>query len=217
VLAHARRVLEDVAHLHRLVEDARGEVRIGFAWAALGRHTRELQRRWARVRPGLPLVFVQADSPTAGLAEGLADVAVIRRPIDDARFATAVIGEEARFAAVAGDNPLARKRSVRLADVARYTVAMDSRTGTTTTDLWPEPPAAIRATHGLDEWLTLIAAGQAVGITPEATAHQNPRPGVAYRVVRDAERVQVRLAWWRDDEPAYLPELLRLGRERYAS
>jgi hypothetical protein len=167
------------------------------------------------VRPGVPLVFVQTDSPTAGLGEGVADVAVLRRPLADARFATAVLGDEARYAAVASDNPLARKRSVRLAEVARYTVAIDGLTGTTTTDLWPEPPTSVRATHGVDEWLTLIAAGQAVGITPEATAHQNPRPGVAYRAVRDAARVPVLLAWWRDDEPPYLAELLPLIREMY--
>jgi hypothetical protein len=124
---------------------------------------------------------------------------------------------EVRYAAVATDNPLARRRSVRLADLARYTIAIDSRTGTTTPDLWPPnaPPASIRSTHGVDEWLTLIAAGQAVGITSEATAYQNPRPGVAYRAVRDAPPIPVRLAWWRDAPPGHQHELLALTRETY--
>ena len=42
---------------------------------------------------------------TAGLSEGAADVAVIRRPLADPRFDTALVGVEARFAAVASDNP----------------------------------------------------------------------------------------------------------------
>jgi DNA-binding transcriptional LysR family regulator len=217
VLAGARRVLDELAHLQRLVDESRTELRVGYAWAALGKHTRRLQKTWAATHPRVPLVFVQSNTVTAGLSEGTADVAVIRRPLADARFDTALVGVEARVAALATDNPLARRRSVRMADLARYTVAIDSRTGTTTPTLWQSgtAPAAIRTTHGVDEWLTLIAAGQAVGVTSEATANQNPRPGVAYRSVRDAEPIPVWLAWWKDDPPAYLTELLNLTCETY--
>ncbi|WP_246278697.1 LysR substrate-binding domain-containing protein [Phytohabitans rumicis] len=136
--------------------------------------------------------------------------------MDDARFATALLGQERRFAAVATDNTLARRRSVRLRDLARYTVAIDARTGTTTLDLWPpDATPAVRHTHGVDEWLTLIAAGQAVGVTSEATANQNPRPGVAYRVLRDAPPIPVWLAWWTDDPPAHLDDLVALSRDAY--
>src|SRR5690242_7229547 len=149
VLAHARRVLDELAVLYQVVEDSRTELRVGYAWAALGKHTRRLQKRWAAAHPRVPLVFVQANSITAGLSEGIADVAVIRRPFADARFGSTLIGVESRYAAIATDNPLARKRSLRLADLARYTVAIDSLTGTTRPDLWPTPPT-IRATHGVD-------------------------------------------------------------------
>jgi DNA-binding transcriptional LysR family regulator len=217
ILPAARRVLEEVTHLERAVARTGSELRVGYAWAALGRHTRRLQRAWAAAHPGVPLVFVQSGTETSGLAEGAVDVAVLRRPLLDARFATAPIGAESRFAAVATDNPLARRRSVRLADLSRYTVALDHRTGTTTTDLWaPGTAPATRASHGVDEWLTLIAAGQAIGVTSEATASQNPRPGVAYRPVRDGPAITVSLAWWRDDPPAQLSELLALTRQAYA-
>jgi DNA-binding transcriptional LysR family regulator len=216
-VAGARRVLDEVVRLHQVVAQSHTELRVGYAWAALGRHTRRVQKAWAAAHPGAPLVFVQANSLSAGLSEGTADIAVIRRPLDDPRFATAQVGAEARYAAVATDNPLARRRSVRLAELTRYVLAIDSRTGTTTPELWRagERPTAIRRTHGVDEWLTLIAAGQAVGITSQATANQNPRPGVAYRAVRDAEPIPVWLAWWRDDPPAHLDELLDLVTEAY--
>ncbi len=221
VLTHARRILDEVAVLRQVAQESRTELRVGYAWAALGKHTRRLQKHWAAAHPRVPLVFVQANSPTAGLSEGIADVAVIRRPFDDSpfddrRFASTLVGVEARYAAVATDNALARRRTLRLADLARYTVAIDTLTGTTTTDLWPTAPT-IRATHGLDEWLTLIAAGQAVGLTSEATANQNPRPGIAFRTVRDAPPIPVRLAWWKDDPPAYLSELVRMAAEAYRS
>ncbi|MEJ3745992.1 LysR family transcriptional regulator [Actinomycetes bacterium KLBMP 9797] len=216
VLAHARSVLDEVANLHRVVEQARTELRVGYAWAALGKHTRRVQKAWAAAHPGLPLLFVHVNTPTAGLSDGVADVAVIRRPLRDARFATAPVGQERRYAAVATDNALARRRSVRLGDLARYPVAIDDRTGTTTPELWRDGgPKAVRTTHGVDEWLTLIAAGQAVGLTSEATANQNPRPGVAYRSVRDAEPIPVWLAWWTDDPPTHLADLLTLVRAAY--
>jgi DNA-binding transcriptional LysR family regulator len=232
ILAGARRILAETAHLHRIAEQSRTELRIGYAWAALGKHTRRLQRAWATGQPGTPLVFVQSNTVTAGLSDGAADVAVVRRglpgdtgrpaPVDptltDPRFDTALVGLENRYAVIATDNPLARRRTLRVEDLTRYTVAIDSRTGTTTPDLWPDGrgPAATRSTHGVDEWLTLIAAGQAVGITSEATANQNPRPGVAYRMLRAVPRIEVWFAWWRDDPPAQLADLIRLSREAYA-
>jgi DNA-binding transcriptional LysR family regulator len=217
IVAQARRILDEIAHLQRIVTDARTEVRVGYAWAALGRHTRRLQKAWAAAHPRVPLVFVQVNDPTAGLSDGTADLAVIRRPLDDPRFATAEIGRESRYAAVATDSSLARRRSLRIEDLSRSTVAMDTRTGTTTLDLWPADsrPSSVRETPAVDEWLTLIAAGQAVGVTAEATAHQYPRPGVAYRVLRHAPRISVRLAWWRDDPPAQLGEVLALARTAY--
>ncbi|MEU7477042.1 LysR family transcriptional regulator [Lentzea sp. NPDC042327] len=217
VLAGARRVLDEVAHLHLVVEQSRTELRVGYAWAALGRHTRRVQKAWAAAHPGLPLVFVHSNSASAGLAEGAAEVAVVRRALDDPRFETALLGTERRYGVVATDNPLARKRSLKLADLAKYAMAIDDRTGTTTLDLWQPggAPAVVRTTSSVDEWLTLIAAGQAVGMTSEATANLNPRPGVAYRVVRDAPPIAVWLAWWKDQPPRHLTDLVALACEAY--
>jgi hypothetical protein len=163
-------------------------------------------------------VFVQSNTPTAGLVESLADVAVLRRPVADGRLRSAVVGVEGRRAAVAADDPLARRRSVGLDDFAGRVVAQDALTGTTTEDLWAPAaaPGAVRTVHGVDEWLTVVAAGQAVGLTAEATATQHPRPGVVYRPVRDAPPVEVSLVWWGDSPPPRLAELVELVREQYA-
>jgi DNA-binding transcriptional LysR family regulator len=217
VLEGARRVLDEVAHLHRIASQSLTELRIGYAWAALGKHTRRVQKVWAAQHPGLPLVFVQSNSLTSGLAEGTADFAVVRRALDDSRFETALLGTERRYGVVATDNPLARKRSLKLADLARYSLAVDDRTGTTTLDLWQpgKAPAVVRNTSSVDEWLTLIAAGQAVGMTSEATASLNPRPGVAYRAVVDAPPIAVWLAWWKDQPPQHLTDLITLACDAY--
>lgn len=212
VIARARRILSEVAELERVVGDGQGELRLGYAWAAFGRHTTTLQRAWAAEHPQAPLVLVQANTLTAGLVEGTAEISVVRRQLDD-RFETVLIATESAYAAVAADDPWARRRVLRMADFAGRTIGISTGTGTTTLDLW-EPgtgPVAVRETGSVDEWLTLIAAGQAVGLTPEATVAQYPRPGVVYRPVRDAKPLPVWLAWWRDDPPALHQELVRLS------
>ena len=219
VLVHARRVVEEVAALVRAAGDLGGQLSVGYAWSALGRHTTAVQAAWARDHQGAELVFLQSNTPTAGLREGLVDVAVLRRPVDDPRFATALVGVEQRFAAVASRHALARRRNVALRDFAGRTVAVDGQTGTTSQELWrPDAqPAGTRSVDGVDEWLTVIAADRAVGMTSEATARQHPRPGVVYRPVRDAPPVAVWLAWWRDSPPPALADLVERVCRAYGS
>lgn len=218
VLRHARQVLDELAALRRAAESARGDLRVGYAWAALGRHTREVQRRWSQDHPGSALRLVQRATPTAGLLEGAVDVAVLRQAPSDDRLASALLGQERRYAAVSADDPLARLRVLSLQDLADRTVAVDGQTGTTSARLWPPgaAPAAHREVAGIEEWLTVIAAGEAVGLTAEATTAQHPRVGVAYRRVRDAPPVDVHLAWRSDSPPAHLADLVALASEAYA-
>ncbi|MCX5329820.1 MULTISPECIES: LysR family transcriptional regulator [unclassified Streptomyces] len=200
VLAHARRVLAEVDDLVRDATSGHAHLRMGYAWSALGRHTLAFQRRWSRERPETDLHLVRVNSATAGLAEGACDLAVVRRPVDERRFESVIVGLERRLCAMAADDPLARRRSVRLADLAGRVLLVDRRTGTATPDLWPpEVRPATEETHDVDDWLNIIATGRCVGMTPESTANQYPRPGVVYRPVRDGEPIAVRLAWWRDD------------------
>lgn len=214
VLERARRVLAEVGDLERFAAEGERELRIGYAWSALGSSTATVQRRWAELRPGLPLVFVNENTRTAGLAEGSADIAVVRIEVDDARFDSALVGVERRWAALPSADPLARRRSLSLADLAGRTVGVDTRTSTTTAELWRGGEApAFRSIRSVDDWLINIAAGQLVGVSAESTVHLYRRPGVVYRLLRDAPPVPVRLLWWRDAPPAPLPELLRLVTE----
>jgi DNA-binding transcriptional LysR family regulator len=217
VVTHARGVLAEVAAIERAADIVASEIRVGYAWSALGRHTTSVQRRWTVDHPGSALVFVQSHTTLAGLGDGTADVAVLRRPVDDRRISVLAVGTERRYAAVASDDSLARRRSVLLADFDGRTIAIDEVTGTTTSDLWHagSGPSRTRSIHGVDEWLTLIAAGQAVGMTSEATTRQHPRPGVAYRPVRDAAPITVLVAWRTDDPPPLLSAFTGLVRDAY--
>ena len=80
---------------------------------------------------------------------------------------------------MAADDAWAARRSLRLAEISERTLVIDRRTGTTTLDLWPSGARpAIEYTGDIDDWLTAIATGRYVGIAPESTVAQYPRPGV---------------------------------------
>ncbi|MGO1974619.1 MAG: LysR family transcriptional regulator [Propionibacteriaceae bacterium] len=218
VLVQSRRILALVDDLADIVAgQAAVELRFGYAWAALGEHTLRVQRAWSARGQG-DVVFVQTNTVSAGLLEGRCEVAVVRRPVRDRRLASAAIGTERRHAVVATDHPLAARSRLTLADLAGQTVAVDTDTGTTSDDLWSPAarPSGYRMTHGVDEWLVLIASGRAIGVSSEATATQNPHPGVTYVIIDDAPPIDVWLAWWADDPPIGIDTLTALVREAYA-
>ncbi|HEV2637565.1 MAG TPA: LysR family transcriptional regulator [Actinocrinis sp.] len=211
VLGHARRVLAEADELVREATTGHSLLRLGYAWSAMGRHTLAFQRRWPALRPDTELQLVRTNSATGGLAEGACDLAVVRTAPDERRFESVVVGLEPRFCAMAADDPWARRRSLRLAEIGGRTLVIDRRTGTTSTDLWPAPEQlAVEYTQDVDDWLAVIATGRCVGITAESTVTQYPRPGIVFRPVRDAAPIPVRLIWWRDDPHPATPAAVEL-------
>ncbi|MCI2423758.1 LysR family transcriptional regulator, partial [Saccharopolyspora sp. K220] len=218
VLARARRLLVEADDLAREATSGHTRLRIGYAWSAMGRHTVEFQRRWPALRPEVDLHLVRTNSATGGLAEGACDIAVVRTQPDQRRFDGVIVGLERRFCAMAADDPWARRRFIRLAEISERNLIIDRRTGSTTTDLWPpESQPAIEYTQDVDDWLTVIATGRCVGVTPESTVAQYPRPGVVFRPLRDAAPIAVRLIWWRDDPHPAAPTAVTLLTDLYRS
>jgi DNA-binding transcriptional LysR family regulator len=218
VLPQARRVLAEADRFTEFLRSRNGLLRLGYAWAALGRHTAQLQRSWPRDCPTIELQLIRHNSPTAGLSEGVCDVAIVRRSVDDRRLASLVVGLERRLVAFASDDAAwARRRRLSMAEIAERTVVIDSRTGATSSDLWPgENPPRFTESFDVDDWLDTIAAGNGVGTTAEATAYHHPRPGITYRLVKDGPRIPVRLAWWQDEPPRGLSQLVDAVTQLYA-
>ena len=177
VVGHARRVLKEVAASGGWPSRRPPELRVGFAWAALGRYTRGAAALGGGAPIGAGVRPVQRPDRRAqrGYRGRGGHPPAGRRSAVDHRAGR----DRARFAALATDNPLARKRSVRLGDLAGRTVAVDERTGTTSGTVGPGPHRRPRTTHGVEDWLTVIAAGQAVGVTSEAT---RPEPAARGRL-----------------------------------
>jgi len=220
VLARARRLLAEVDDLVTEARSGQTSLRFGYAWGAVGARTVTFQRRWAALHADVALHLVRTNSPTGGLAEGACDLAIVRTPREriDSRFDGAVVGLESRYAALAADDPLARRRQLRLGDLVDRVVAVDRRTGTTTPDLWPPGSGiAVEEMHDVDDWLDTIAGGGRVGVTTESTVTQYRRAGVVYRRLRDAPPVPVRLLWWRADPHPATHAVVGLLGELYRS
>jgi DNA-binding transcriptional LysR family regulator len=200
VLAQARQVLAAADNLVAQATTGHTTLRVGHAWSAMGRHTREFQRRWRAGHPDIDLELIRTNSPTAGLAEGVCDIAVLRTAVDSRSYASAIVGFERRFCALSSDDPWASRRSIRMSEIPQRTLLIDRRTGTTTPDLWPagaRPP--VRDPPDNDDWLAIVAAGGGVGITPEGTTAQYRRDGVVFRPLRDAPPIAVQMIWPRRD------------------
>ena len=193
-------------------------MRVGYAWAALGSHTTPLLRDWNRRNAGMPLRLVRVNRRDAGLVDGLVDLAVVRHPLDRADLESELVGVEPRVVALPVDHPLAERDTVGLADLVPHVVGVDRRAGTTTAELWtsaglPAPP--MTETGDVEEWLDLIAAGDAIGVTALATAHHYPRPGVVFVEIRDAPPIEVHLAWHRQHRHPAAGRIARAIRAAY--
>lgn len=194
-------------------------LRLGHPWAALGDHTIPLLRRWDETRPDVPLELLRVDDPTGGLAQGKVDAALLRGAVPPAGLRTELLLSEERLVVMAADSPLAALPRIALADVAAHPIALNTVSGTTTMDLWPPgsgPAATIEVTN-TDEWLIVIAAGRAVGITTTATPSNHTHPSLAFRPLTDAPTVPVFLAWREGPGHPALPDLVALAHEVVAA
>lgn len=171
-------------------------LRLGYAWSALGRHTSPVLQRWRTEYPQTPLEVHRVDERTAGLSTGRADVAVIRGRFEDPALIVRWIADEPRYAAFGRAHRLAGREIVAMAELVADTV-LSTPYGTTTPELWPagSRPTSTLYVDNVDEWLTEIAGGMAIGLTPESTLTQHAHPGVTFVPIADVKPVAMHLAW----------------------
>lgn len=197
----------------------RWPLRLGHAWSALGPYTTPLLRHWRERQPRTPLELLRIDDRSAGLLSGKVDIALVRGGIPrgaEGAVHSRWLADEPRVAAVPTDSELAtRPAPLTLADLRGHPIALNTVSGLTTLDLWPEEirpdPASTVRVANTDDWLGVIAAGGAVGASTVATAEIHQHPGVVYRPLAGTAPVPVLLIW--RDGPGHpaIPELVRLA------
>ncbi len=180
-------------------------LRIGFMSSAANEATQQIIAAFTRRRPGWRVDMRQAawSDATAGLATGDVDAALLRLPFpgqDNVRIE--VLLTEPRWAALPAAHPLAACDQIPFADLwdepfvaapagtgwwRDYWLATDERQG--------HPVRIGAVTDQPDAFLTAIANGDGIALTPESAARYYTRPGIAYRPVTGVSPSRVGVAW----------------------
>ncbi|TDD24460.1 LysR family transcriptional regulator [Nonomuraea diastatica] len=180
-------------------------LRVGFLASAANEATPHIIAEFARLRPGWRADLRQASwaNPTAGLADGDVDAALVRLPFPGQEsFRVEELFSEPRLIALATAHPFAVREEIPFRDLwDEPFVAAPEETGRWR-DFWlgiderEGRPARVGAvTDHPDEWLSAIANGYGIALAPESAARFYARPGVTYRPVTGVSPTRVGIAW----------------------
>jgi DNA-binding transcriptional LysR family regulator len=180
-------------------------LRVGSVASAANEATPQIIAAFTRRRPGWRVDMRQAawSNPTAGLADGDVDVALLRLPFpgQDA-LRVEELFTEPRWVVLPTAHPLAGREEISFRELwdepfvaappetgwwRDYWLASDEREG--------HPPLIGAVTEHPDDWLSAIANGYGIALTPASSARFYARPGVVYRPVTGVSPSRVGVAW----------------------
>ncbi|MFG2334140.1 LysR family transcriptional regulator [Streptomyces sp. NPDC048604] len=180
-------------------------LRVGFLASAANELTPRITAAFHERRPDWRVEMRQApwSDPTAGLAAGDVDAALLRLPFPgQERMRTEVLLSEARWIVLPAGHRLADRDEIPFRELwdepfvaapgetgawQEYWLAVDAREG--------RPVRIGAVTEHPDDWLTAIANGYGIALAPESAARFYPRPGVVYRPVTGVAPTSVGVAW----------------------
>ncbi|MBH1932804.1 LysR family transcriptional regulator [Streptomyces sp. AV19] len=167
-------------------------LRLGFA-GLLPDRAAALVEEFKRAT-GAGVRLVRRDAALAGLDTGETDAAVLRGEVP-AGMRGVVLCREERVAAVPRSSPLARRRVLDWTELAGLPLVVNTVSGTTAPELWPEDarPRVACTAGNIDEWVESVAAGHGVGVAPRPAAERLAHPAVRYVRLKNAPAVTVRL------------------------
>jgi DNA-binding transcriptional LysR family regulator len=140
--------------------------------------------------------------PTAGLADGATEVAIIRPPVDLPDHRMLILDAEDWVACLPRDHRLARRTELSITELLDDPIVVAPGTAGRWRDYWMatdardgKPPtiAAVAATY--EEETTTIARGLGISFTSEASARLYDRQGIVYVPIVDRPRSYTALAW----------------------
>ncbi|WP_427920186.1 LysR family transcriptional regulator [Streptomyces sp. cg40] len=168
-----------------------------------------IRSRFTAARPEavVRLRQVSWDDPTAGLADGGADVAFVWLPLPDAeRYDWTVVAEEPRLVALPDTHPLTARAEVDFADlVDEPFLALPPDAGPLR-DHWlalaergGRPPRIGAEIASTEETYEALVAGLGICLVATGNAHLITLGGVTTRPVRGLSPSQYALAWRREN------------------
>ncbi|WNM30005.1 LysR family transcriptional regulator [Streptomyces sp. Li-HN-5-11] len=214
LLPHARRVLAAWTEGEAAVAEARTAQRstlaVGMSTSpGRGGLLPAIRSRFTAAQPraSVRLRQVSWDDPTAGLADGSADVAFVWLPLPDAaRYAWTVVAEEPRLVALPGTHPLATRAEIDFTELADEPfLALPAATGVLR-DHWlaldargGRPPRIGAEVASTEETYEALVAGLGVCLVAVGNAPLITLGGVVTRPVRGIGPSRYALAWRKED------------------
>ncbi|MGW3564438.1 LysR family transcriptional regulator [Streptomyces sp. NPDC000941] len=185
-------------------------LRIGFVASGANEATQPIVAEFSRRRPGWRAQMRQASwaNPSAGLADGEADVALVRLPFPGQHtLRVTPLFTEPRCVALATAHPLAARDVIPFRALwDEPFVAAPAESGPWR-DYWlaaderEDHPVRVGAvTDQPDDWLNAIANGYGIALAPESAARFYARPGIVYRPVTGVSPSRVAVAWTPPDD-----------------
>ncbi|MFJ6393292.1 LysR family transcriptional regulator [Streptomyces sp. NPDC091972] len=198
LLRDARTALEAVtaaAHRARHAGSASPRLRIALKADIDGGLLPQILDAYSTDPAALPpeLVLGGFGAQPQALRDGLADVALVLRPVDERGLDSEPLLTEPVLVAMAATDPLAARTRLCLADLAgrRLLDGAPADEGPTA----PSQPGGTAPASNLSEIFSLVETGSIVFFAPASVARRNPRPGVAYRPVSDLPNCTLAVAW----------------------
>jgi DNA-binding transcriptional LysR family regulator len=195
--AEAPSVLAAAETLTRKVHRAaRGAERLVLGFAP-GLSVATLVREWASVRPGVELAVVQLNwwEQLDSVRDGRVDVGYLRTIGSPEGLRKIDVGSEPKVLCLPARHRLARRRKLRMADLA----------GESMLDV------EARRLGTVEEKLQLVAAGEGLVLVPQSVANAYARPGLVYRPVVDGPHMHLSIAVASGRRPAHIEQFLALA------
>ncbi|OBG32860.1 hypothetical protein A5671_06945 [Mycolicibacter heraklionensis] len=211
-LAGAREMLATLdattTDIARAVRGLSGTLRLGFGPGGALELTGLIVDEFRRCYPGVDVTMREfpIGDPSAGLASGVSDVALLRLPVSTPDIETESLFVDPVVAMVSANHRLAACSSVSVRDLIDEPITVTDTTDESHRAFWcldavREDATAARRfpINSVTEEAQLVQAGMAVAITSAAVTEYLPAPGVRCLPIDDWPGSVVAVAWLRDE------------------
>ena len=183
---------------------SQGELRLGYLIGTGADLLFRLIREFETSFPEMSIEATEFDfsDPTAGLADGKTDVALIRPPVDLPGHQMVTLESEHWVACLPVDHPLVGREQLSIDDLLAEPIICAPESAGVWRDYWMAMEhrggrapiiGGVAATY--ESEMTMVSRGLGISFTTESSARLYDRPGVTYVPIGDRPLSYVAMAW----------------------